>query len=132
MVRQDRTETFQACLSPAEAQSFFTLILYYITRKLFSFANCQYIYVFMIKIILYRNFVSHIERPFGVRLNPYTQSVEILSNAQKIAAIVSELKGDLCIVRNALQKIQVFPSSGKEGLTRSVMFQDMYDDVISQ
>jgi tryptophan 5-monooxygenase len=31
--------------------------------------------------------------------------VEILSNAQKIAALVSELRGDLCIVRNALKKI---------------------------
>jgi len=40
-----------------------------------------------------------------VRYNPYTQSVEILSNAQKIAALVSELRGDLCIVRNALKKI---------------------------
>ena len=47
-----------------------------------------------------------IRRPFGVRYNPYTQSVEILSNTEKIAALVSELKGDLCIVRNALKKIQ--------------------------
>jgi hypothetical protein len=31
--------------------------------------------------------------------------VDILSNAQKIAALVSELRGDLCIVRNALKKI---------------------------
>ncbi|XP_053652027.2 tryptophan 5-hydroxylase 1 [Cherax quadricarinatus] len=52
-----------------------------------------------------RDYVSRIQRPFGVRYNPYTQSVEILSNAEKIAALVSELRGDLCIVRNALQKI---------------------------
>lgn len=54
---------------------------------------------------LIRAFASTIQRPFGVRYNPYTQSVEILSNAQKIAALVSELRGDLCIVRNALKKI---------------------------
>ncbi|XP_045605547.2 tryptophan 5-hydroxylase 1 [Procambarus clarkii] len=53
-----------------------------------------------------RDYVSKIQRPFGVRYNPYTQSVEILSSAEKIAAMVSELRGDLCIVRNALQKIQ--------------------------
>ncbi|CAL8115370.1 unnamed protein product [Orchesella dallaii] len=52
-----------------------------------------------------RSFAGKIQRPFGVRYNPYTQSVEILSNAQKIAALVSELRGDLCIVRNALKKI---------------------------
>lgn len=47
----------------------------------------------------------NIERPFGVRYNPYTQTVEILSNAQKIEALVSELRGDLCIVSNALKQI---------------------------
>lgn len=53
----------------------------------------------------YRNFAREIKRPFGVRYNPYTQSIEILSNAEKIAALVSELRGDLCIVSNALRKI---------------------------
>ncbi|XP_049811946.1 tryptophan 5-hydroxylase 1 [Schistocerca nitens] len=52
-----------------------------------------------------RAYASHIQRPFGVRYNPYTQSVEVLSSAQKIAALVSELRGDLCIVSNALKKI---------------------------
>ncbi|KAL1456990.1 hypothetical protein WDU94_001670, partial [Cyamophila willieti] len=52
-----------------------------------------------------REFAGSIQRPFGVRYNPYTLSVEILSNSEKIAALVSELRGDLCIVRNALKKI---------------------------
>lgn len=58
--------------------------------------------------------MSTIQRPFGVRYNPYTQSVEILSNVEKIAALVSELRGDLCIVRNALEKIHV-RRGGSEG-----------------
>jgi hypothetical protein len=53
-----------------------------------------------------RVFAATIKRPFGVRYNPYTQSVEILSNTAKIMALVSELRGDLCIVTNALQKIR--------------------------
>lgn len=53
-----------------------------------------------------RVFALTIKRPFGVRYNPYTQSVEILSNTQKIMDLVSELKGDLCIVTNALSKIR--------------------------
>lgn len=52
-----------------------------------------------------RAFAGEIKKPFQVRFNPYTQSVEILSNAEKIAALVSELRGDLCIVSNALKKI---------------------------
>lgn len=55
--------------------------------------------------MLYREFANSIQRPFGLRYNPYTQSVEVLSNAEKIAALVSELRGDLCIVSNALRKI---------------------------
>ncbi|PSN54893.1 Tryptophan 5-hydroxylase 1, partial [Blattella germanica] len=52
-----------------------------------------------------RAYAGRIQRPFGVRYNPYTQSIEVLSNSQKIAALVSELRGDLCIVSNALRKI---------------------------
>ncbi|XP_058792709.1 tryptophan 5-hydroxylase 1 [Phymastichus coffea] len=52
-----------------------------------------------------RHFASQIKKPFGLRYNPYTQSVEVLTDAQKITAVVSELRGDLCIVSNALRKI---------------------------
>ncbi|XP_076311440.1 tryptophan 5-hydroxylase 1-like [Tachypleus tridentatus] len=52
-----------------------------------------------------REFAKTIKRPFGIRYNPYTQTVEILSNTRKIARMVSELKGDLCIVTAALSKI---------------------------
>ncbi|KAL2729424.1 tryptophan 5-hydroxylase 1 [Vespula squamosa] len=52
-----------------------------------------------------RAFANEIQRPFGLRYNPYTQSVEVLTDAQKITAVVSELRGDLCIVSNALRKI---------------------------
>lgn len=51
-------------------------------------------------------FAKTIKRPFGVRYNPYTQSVETLSNTRKIMDLVSELKGDLCVVTNALAKIR--------------------------
>lgn len=53
-----------------------------------------------------REFAATIKRPFGIRYNPYTQSVEILSNTRKILDLVSELKGDLCIVKNSLRKIK--------------------------
>ncbi|XP_059613139.1 tryptophan 5-hydroxylase 1 [Phlebotomus argentipes] len=52
-----------------------------------------------------RKFAETIQRPFGVRYNPYTQSVDVLSNAQKITALISELRGDISIVSSALRKI---------------------------
>lgn len=60
---------------------------------------------------IFRKFAEQIQRPFGIRYNPYTQSVEVLSNAQKITALVSELRGDLCIVNNALKKISARDST---------------------
>ncbi|KAF5305306.1 hypothetical protein FQA39_LY09271 [Lamprigera yunnana] len=58
-----------------------------------------------------REFAQGIQRPFGVRYNPYTQSIEVLSNARKISDLVSELRGDLCIINGALKKIGVHDSS---------------------
>ncbi|XP_078041198.1 tryptophan hydroxylase isoform X2 [Augochlora pura] len=65
-----------------------------------------------------RTFANQIKRPFGLRYNPYTQSVEVLTDAQKITAVVSELRGDLCIVSNALKKIHEQDSTvDVEGIT---------------
>lgn len=64
---------------------------------------------------IYREFAATIKRPFGVRYDPYTQSVEILSNTRKIMALVSELKGDLCIVTNALRKIKEKETTDQSG-----------------
>lgn len=50
-------------------------------------------------------YAESIQRPFGVRYNPYTQSVEVLSSAKRITAVVSELRGDLSIVSAALKKV---------------------------
>lgn len=52
-----------------------------------------------------RLYAENIQRPFGVRYNPYTQSVEVLSSAKRITAVVCELRGDLSIVSSALKKV---------------------------
>jgi hypothetical protein len=53
-----------------------------------------------------REFALKIKRPFAVRYNPYNQSIEILSNAQQVSNIVCDLKGDICIIFNALKKME--------------------------
>ncbi|XP_018008045.1 tryptophan 5-hydroxylase 1 [Hyalella azteca] len=61
-----------------------------------------------------REYVSRIQRPFSVRYNAYTHSVEVLTDTNKLANMVSELKGDLCIVRNALVKLQAYDEGGAD------------------
>lgn len=60
----------------------------------------------MIDFLFYREFALKIKRPFAIRYNPYNQSIEILSNAQQVSNIVSDLKGDICIIFDALKKLE--------------------------
>ncbi|XP_063624598.1 tryptophan 5-hydroxylase 1-like [Cydia splendana] len=58
-----------------------------------------------------RVFAEGIQRPFVVRYNPYTQSMDVLSNAQKITALVRELRGDISTVSSAIKKISAQDST---------------------
>jgi len=53
-----------------------------------------------------REFALSIKRPFAVRYNPYNQSIEIVSNTEHVVQIISDLKGDICIIFDALKKLQ--------------------------
>ncbi|XP_046327627.1 tryptophan 5-hydroxylase 1-like [Haliotis cracherodii] len=61
-----------------------------------------------------RQFASTIKRPFAVRYNPYTHSVDVLNSTRCIATVVSELKGDLCIVSDALRRLQILEKLKQE------------------
>ena len=54
-----------------------------------------------------RSLASSIKKPFEVRYNPYTQTVQVLSTTGKIMDIAKELKGDVFLIANAMRKIQV-------------------------
>jgi len=47
-----------------------------------------------------------IKKPFEVRYNPYTQSIEALNSSGKILDIAKELEGDMALIANAIKKIQ--------------------------
>lgn len=64
------------------------------------------LYIFLTLTSVNREFARSIKRPFNVRYNPYTQTVDILHNPQQIANVVNELKGELCLVTEALRKIR--------------------------
>lgn len=53
-----------------------------------------------------RQFASTIPRPFSVRYNPYTQSVEVINTKQQIVNLTREIKGDLALIEDALVKVK--------------------------
>ncbi|XP_069824170.1 tryptophan 5-hydroxylase 1 [Dendropsophus ebraccatus] len=52
-----------------------------------------------------REFAKTIKRPFGLKYNPYTQSVQILKDTRSITTLVSDLRHELDIVSDALTKM---------------------------
>ncbi|XP_053305049.1 tryptophan 5-hydroxylase 1 [Spea bombifrons] len=52
-----------------------------------------------------REFAKTIKRPFGLKYNPYAQSVQILKDTRSITAVVDELRHELDIVSDALSKM---------------------------
>jgi len=52
-----------------------------------------------------RQFASTIPRPFSVRYNPYTQSVEVINTRQQVVNLTKDIKGDLSLLEEALAKV---------------------------
>lgn len=53
----------------------------------------------------FREFAKTIKRPFTVRYNPYTQSVDVLKDTTSINCVVEELRHELDIVGDALNRL---------------------------
>ncbi|XP_033628820.1 tryptophan 5-hydroxylase 1-like [Asterias rubens] len=54
-----------------------------------------------------RDYASSIRRPFSLRYNPYTQTVDILQTADQINSVIDELKDDLSLLSSVLEKVMV-------------------------
>ncbi|XP_041452524.1 protein henna-like isoform X2 [Lytechinus variegatus] len=52
-----------------------------------------------------RTWAKKIERPFSVRYNAYTQSVEVLDQKESLKDMITGIKGELSILNEALDKI---------------------------
>ncbi|XP_069757265.1 tryptophan 5-hydroxylase 1 isoform X2 [Narcine bancroftii] len=52
-----------------------------------------------------REFAKTIKRPFSVRYDPYTQTVEVLKDTKSITNVVKELRQELDIVSDALSRM---------------------------
>lgn len=54
---------------------------------------------------IHREFAKTIKRPFTVRYNPYTQSVDVLKDTPSINSVVEELRHELDIIGDALCRL---------------------------
>jgi phenylalanine-4-hydroxylase len=52
-----------------------------------------------------RKYATKLQRPFAVRYNPYTMSVEVLDNHKKLAAITSSIQSQLDVLKSATEKL---------------------------
>ncbi|MBN3303667.1 PH4H hydroxylase, partial [Amia calva] len=53
-----------------------------------------------------RKFAAIIPRPFSVRYNPYTQSIEVLDNLQQLQNLADSINGEMAILCSALRKME--------------------------
>ncbi|KAL9984135.1 hypothetical protein ACROYT_G006398 [Oculina patagonica] len=53
-----------------------------------------------------REFAAKIPRPFSVRYNPYTQSVEVLDSKDQIMKLANDIRGDVSTLHDALSKYE--------------------------
>ncbi|NP_001297486.1 tryptophan 5-hydroxylase 1 [Mesocricetus auratus] len=57
-----------------------------------------------------REFTKTVKRPFGVKYNPYTQSVQVLRDAKSITSAVNDLRYYLDVISDALARVSRRPS----------------------
>ncbi|XP_033101669.1 tryptophan 5-hydroxylase 1-like [Anneissia japonica] len=53
-----------------------------------------------------REYACTIRRPFTVRYDPYTQSIDVLTSTTQVATIIDDLKSDLYVLCKALKKME--------------------------
>src|SRR6185369_9129432 len=53
-----------------------------------------------------REFAKTLNRPFSVKYNPYTESIEVLDNKEKIVRYVQNIKSDLANFVDAFEKLK--------------------------
>jgi len=60
----------------------------------------------MINFFNFRKFAQSIPRKFGVRYDPYTQSISIIDSKQQVEALVNNVNQEVQILMDALRKLQ--------------------------
>jgi len=54
-----------------------------------------------------REFARSLKRPFQLRYNPYTQSIEILDSKEKLIKLASEVQENAALLGEALKTVHL-------------------------
>ena len=54
-----------------------------------------------------REFARSLQRPFQLRYNAYTQTIEILDTKEKLVKLASEIQGEAALLTEALRGLQL-------------------------
>jgi len=57
-------------------------------------------------------FAKSLARPFGVRYNPYTQSIEVFDNHRQLNRLAKSIKRDMDIMSDAMERLVAMEESG--------------------
>lgn len=55
-------------------------------------------------ITFHREFARSIPRPFSVRYNPYTQTIEVIKDKTSLEKVLSDVRYDLDVLQDAIGK----------------------------
>jgi len=55
--------------------------------------------------LIFRKYANTIPRQFGVRYNPYTQSIELLDSKPQVEGLVENISHEIQILLDALRKL---------------------------
>lgn len=55
----------------------------------------------------FSKFANSIPRPFGVRYNAYTQSIEVLDSKHQISNLMNNINSEFQILQNAVEKLKI-------------------------
>lgn len=56
-------------------------------------------------ILCVRKYVSYLKRPFDVRYDPYTQSIQVLDNVKELGKLSEKIRADIDVLSGALDKL---------------------------
>ena len=71
------------------------------------FVVCLFICLFVLFVCFFvREFARSIPRPFSVRYNPYTESVEVIDDKPSVQRLVGDIKYSVGILQDAMEKIK--------------------------
>lgn len=57
----------------------------------------------------FRKYAETIPRDFGVRYNPYTQTVEILDSKPQIQKLIQDVQQDMQVLLHSMRKLWAIP-----------------------